>query len=67
LAGLVSADTLCPSTATLPASGGNTPQIIEIVVVFPAPFGPNNPKHCPRGTAKDTSFTAVRSPYFFVT
>src|SRR3989304_2462260 len=32
-----------PSTSTSPASGPRTPQIIEIVVVLPAPLGPRRP------------------------
>jgi len=32
-----------PSTWTVPAVGVRSPQIIEMVVVLPAPFGPSRP------------------------
>jgi hypothetical protein len=32
-----------PSTITSPASRASSPQIIEMLVVFPAPFGPSSP------------------------
>ena len=32
-----------PSTVTAPPSRSSKPAIIEIVVVFPAPFGPSSP------------------------
>src|SRR3954470_589274 len=35
-------------------------------VVFPAPFGPRNPKATPAGTTRSTPSTAARSPNFFV-
>src|SRR5258708_1084152 len=37
---------------------------MRISVDFPAPFGPSNPKISPSFTLNDTSFTAVKSPYF---
>jgi len=35
---------------------------IIIVVLFPAPLGPKNPKISPFFTEKEISFTAIRSP-----
>jgi hypothetical protein len=35
---------------------------IIIVVLFPAPLGPKNPKISPFFTEKETSFTATKSP-----
>src|SRR5690349_10502087 len=67
LAGLVSDVTASPATSTRPASGRRMPQTIEMVVVLPAPLGPSSPKHCPRGTSNETSFTATRSPYRLLT
>src|SRR5262245_6929267 len=37
--------------------------MISMVVVFPAPFGPSNPKHTPSGTASETPSTAVTEGY----
>ena len=39
---------------------------IIIVVLFPAPLGPKNPKISPVFTEKEISFTAVTSPNDFV-
>ena len=36
-----------------------------IVVDFPAPLGPKNPKTCPLLTDKIRSFTAFTEPYDF--
>ncbi len=36
-----------------------SPQIILIVVVFPAPLGPSSPSTWPGGTLSDTPSTAV--------
>ena len=36
-----------------------------IVVDFPAPFGPKNPKICPVLTDKTISSTALTEPYSF--
>src|SRR5689334_3688428 len=57
----------CPSTSTSPASGARRPSRISIVVVFPAPFGPSNPKHSPRRTVRSRPFTAVTAPYLLTT
>jgi hypothetical protein len=35
---------------------------IEIVVVFPAPFGPSSAKNCPDSTSKLTPSTAFTVP-----
>jgi hypothetical protein len=43
----------------VPAVGRTRLQIILIVVVLPAPFGPSSPITCPAGTVSVTSFTAV--------
>ena len=51
-----------PSTVTRPDEGGNTPQTIRIVVVFPAPFGPSTPTTEPFGTSNETSETAFTRP-----
>ena len=39
-------------TRIVPSSGVNNPQIIFIVVLFPAPFGPKNPKISPSLTSR---------------
>jgi len=39
---------------------------IIIVVLFPAPLGPKNPKISPFSTEKEISLTATRSPNDFV-
>jgi hypothetical protein len=51
----------------LPDVGFINPQSIEIKVVFPAPFGPNNPKIWPSFTAneKSTKENVSASLYFF--
>ena len=38
-----------------------------MVVVFPAPFGPRNPRISPWLTEKPMPSTAARSPYLLVT
>ena len=45
---------------------GETPAIMRIVVVFPAPLGPRKPKNSPSRTSKSMPATAVRSPKTFV-
>src|ERR1700761_4834176 len=49
-----------------PALGRIRPRSILIVVVLPAPFGPTNPHTEPRGMARPTPSTTVRSPNFLV-
>ncbi len=41
-----------------PADGGIAHEIMRIVVVFPAPFGPRKPKHVCVGTSKEIDLTA---------
>jgi hypothetical protein len=50
-----------PSSSTVPASGAVSPSQISMVVVFPAPFGPSNPKHSPRVTSRSRPSTATTS------
>src|SRR5919106_5119396 len=52
---------LRPSTRTLPVVGGCSPSRISTVVVFPAPFGPSRPTHCPGGTSRSIPSTATTS------
>src|SRR5271157_2696324 len=40
---------------------------MRMVVVFPLPLGPMNPKTAPSGTARERSSTAVTSPKVLVT
>src|SRR5713101_6162711 len=47
-----------------PAVIGSSVVIMRISVLLPAPLGPSNPKISPSFTVKETSFTAVKSPYF---
>src|SRR5258708_3242354 len=54
--------TSCPSTAASPLVGVSRPQRIRIVVDFPAPLGPRNPKISPRFTVSVTWSTATKSP-----
>jgi hypothetical protein len=46
-----------PTRSTSPASGSSNPHAIEIVVVFPAPFGPSRPCVSPAATSKSTPVT----------
>src|SRR5580698_852961 len=55
-----------PSILIVPADGLRVVVSILIVVVLPAPLGPRKPKMVPRGTEKDTWFTAQKSPKFLV-
>jgi hypothetical protein len=48
-----------PLTLALPEVGFKIVQSIEIVVVFPAPFGPNKPNTSPRSTEMLTLSTAT--------
>src|ERR1051325_5848636 len=52
-----------PSTRTVPVVAGMKPVMIRMVVVFPAPFGPRNPRIWPSAAVKETSRIAARSPY----
>ena len=51
-----------PAILTEPAVGCRIPAIMRIVVVFPAPFGPRNPKSSPDGTTRSRERTAVNVP-----
>jgi hypothetical protein len=50
-----------PRTSSRPEVGGSAHDIIRIVVVLPAPFGPRKPKHVSAGTSKLIERTASRS------
>src|SRR5262249_19244887 len=49
-----------------PPVGRASPTRILMVVVFPAPLGPMNPRIWPRSTARDRPSSATNPPYFFV-
>jgi len=49
-------------TSSTPPDGGEEHEIIFIVVVFPAPFGPRNPKHSRGATSKSMPRTASNVP-----
>jgi hypothetical protein len=51
-----------PAIKAFPDVGFSKVVKIIIVVLFPAPLGPKNPKISPFCTEKETSFTATRSP-----
>src|SRR2546425_1278317 len=55
-----------PSTRPPPAVGCTSPSSIFIEVVFPAPFGPRNPKTVPGGTLRVRSRTAALAPKSFL-
>src|SRR5687768_3900157 len=57
----------CPSTDSSPPEGGQVQEIIFMVVVFPAPFGPRKPKHSRSPTSKSTPRTASNSSKRLVT
>jgi len=57
----------CPSSFTEPSVADRYPVMMFIVVDFPAPLGPRNPRISPRFTVKFRRSTASRCPYFFVT
>src|ERR1019366_7089592 len=51
-----------PPTVARPEVGASKPHMIRMVVDFPAPLGPRNPKISPRATSMETSSTATKSP-----
>ena len=54
---------MAPSlTAIEPPYGANTPIIMLIVVVLPAPFGPSSPNVSPLWTSKEIPSTAMVEP-----
>ena len=50
----------------VPEVGASNVANIEIVVVFPAPFGPKRPNISPSLISKSKSSTAVNLPNFLV-
>ena len=54
---LLTASTLFPATLASPDVGSTARQIIETVVVFPAPFAPSKPKTWPVGTPNAAHWT----------
>merc|ERR1712138_387773 len=54
---LLTASTLLPPTLASPDVGSMDRQIIDTVVVFPAPFAPSKPKTWPVGTPKAAHWT----------
>src|SRR5438445_5858287 len=55
-----------PLTVAFPSVIGRIVMSIEIVVVFPAPFGPRSPKISPLRISRSIWSTATRSPKRFV-
>src|SRR5580658_2832791 len=51
-----------PATVARPAEGLSRPHSIRMVVDFPAPFGPRNPKTSPRRTERLSWSTATKLP-----
>src|ERR1700723_308182 len=51
-----------PRICMRPEVGASKPVSILMVVDFPAPFGPRNPKNWPGATRRFTSCTATKSP-----
>ena len=51
-----------PRIESDPEVGCDTAEIIRIVLVLPAPFGPRKPKLSPRSMEKLTPLTASSSP-----
>src|SRR5215510_13514622 len=54
--------TSTPPTAAVPDVGASSPHSMRIVVDFPAPLLPRNPKISPSRTSNETSLTATKSP-----
>src|SRR6266571_6394176 len=55
-----------PKIVSSPEVTGETPPIMRMVDVFPAPFGPRKPNASPLATSKSMPSTAVRSPNLLV-
>ena len=53
-----SATTSWPATVIRPSASAVMPQIIEISVVLPAPFGPSRARISPSSMARSTPFSA---------
>ena len=62
---LSSKSTFFPATKTSPESFSRSPQMIFIVVDFPAPLTPKNANSEPRSTSNEMSLTALISPNDF--
>src|SRR5262245_40324596 len=60
-------ETSKPAIRARPLVGARKPVRTLIVVVFPAPLGPRKAATWPRGTLKETSVSAAKSPYILVT
>jgi hypothetical protein len=54
-----------PRTRSVPPLTGDIHEIIRMVEVLPAPFGPRNPNDSPRPISKSTESTATKSPKRF--
>ena len=55
-----------PQMLTSPLVGGRKPVTTRMVVDFPAPLGPRNPRTSPLFTVKERSSTAFLCPNCFV-
>src|SRR3954463_13371614 len=55
-----------PPKYAFPLLGARSPANMRMVVVFPAPLGPRNPKTSPSSTLKERLSTARRSPKSFL-
>ena len=53
-----------PPTEISPPSGLFMPTSIFMVVVFPAPFGPRNPKTDPVGIVSESLLTTLSMPLY---
>src|SRR5258708_40261390 len=51
-----------PPTVALPEVGASNPHKMRMVVDFPAPLGPRNPKISPGWTSSETRSTATQAP-----
>ncbi len=52
-----------PSIVAVPLVGESVVVRIEIIVVFPAPFGPRSAKNSPARTSNEMPSTALRSAF----
>jgi hypothetical protein len=52
-----------PNSDTVPESGRVSPRTMSIVVVLPAPFGPNRATVSPGAIVRSSDRTARTSPY----
>src|SRR5439155_21798822 len=60
---VVSRRTSMPKRTARPRDGRIRFVMILIVLDFPAPFGPRNPRDVPCGTVRSRDFKAVKRPY----